>query len=191
MQYNQKIVIFGIKRLYHMKQLILKDAELMNIAIMQEIHRSDESKYDHRLHGLLLISNGYDSYKVAEMFGQNATSVQRWVKKFNESGFSGLREGERVGRPNSLSNKQWDQLGKDLRKTPAQFQFSQSLWDGKLLSIHINRQYGIDIGVRQCQRIFSRMGFRLRKPRPIIAHANPEAQRALKKTKEVGKKGKV
>lgn len=174
-----------------MKQLTLKDAELMNMAIMQEIHRSEESKYDHRLHGLLLISNGYDSYKVAEMFGQNPTTVQRWVKKFNESGFSGLREGERAGRPQSLTNRQWEQLGKDLRKNPAEFRYSQSLWDGNLLSMHINKQYGIELGVRQCQRLFKRMGFRLRKPRPVIAQANPEAQRALKKTKTVGPKREI
>ena len=173
-----------------MKQLTLKDAEIMSIAILEEIHRSEESKYDHRLHGLLLISNGYDSYKVAEMFNQNPTTVQRWVKKFNQSGFSGLREGERVGRPNSLTSKQWERLSKDLRKAPAEFSYQQSFWDGKLLSTHLHDQYGIELGVRQCQRLFHRMGFRLRKPRPIIAHADPEAQQALKKTKKSVQKEK-
>jgi hypothetical protein len=32
------------------------------------------------------------------------------------------------------------------------------------------------------------MGFRLKKPRPIIANADPEAQRVFKKTEAVGKK---
>jgi transposase len=36
--------------------------------------------------------------------------------------------------------------------------------------------------VRQCQRLFRQMGFRLRKPRPLIAHADPAAQAAYKKT---------
>jgi transposase len=36
--------------------------------------------------------------------------------------------------------------------------------------------------VRQCQRIFRQMGFRLRKPRPLTAHADPAAQAAFKKT---------
>ncbi|MBW1953883.1 MAG: winged helix-turn-helix domain-containing protein, partial [Deltaproteobacteria bacterium] len=39
-------------------------------------------------------------------------------------------------------------------------------------------------GVRQCQRLFRKMGFRLRKPRPLIAHADPEMQRQYKKTGE-------
>ena len=43
----------------------------------------------------MLIANNYDSYTVGEMFGQSPTTIQRWVKKFNESGFAGLRDGER------------------------------------------------------------------------------------------------
>jgi len=173
-----------------MKQLQLQDSDMMHIAIQQEIQRSEESKYDHRLHGLLLIANGYDSYKVAEMFGQNATTVHRWIKKFNESGFSGIREGERAGRPNSFTIKQWEQLGDDLRRKPTEFKFNQSFWDGKLMSEHIKKKFKIDLGVRQCQRIFKSMGFRFRKPRPVIANANPDAQKTFKKTSVVSKRQK-
>jgi hypothetical protein len=37
------------------------------------------------------------------------------------------------------------------------------------------------LGVRQCQRLFRQFGFRLRKPRPLIAKANPSLQKAHKK----------
>jgi len=89
-----------------MKQLKVKDPVLMQIAIQQEIQRSEESRYDHKLHGVLLVANGYDSYTIGEMFGQSPTTIQRWVRKFNESGFAGLRDGERAGRPRILSEKQ-------------------------------------------------------------------------------------
>jgi transposase len=39
--------------------------------------------------------------------------------------------------------------------------------------------------VRQCQRLFRQRGFRLRKPRPMMAHADPERQRTHKKTSGV------
>jgi transposase len=42
--------------------------------------------------------------------------------------------------------------------------------------------------VRQCQRLFHQLEFRLRKPRPVIARANLEEQRAFKKTPQAGKK---
>lgn len=171
-----------------MKQLTIKEPVLMQIAIQQEIQRSDESRYDHKLHGILLITNNYDSYEVGEMFGQSPTTIQRWIKKFNESGFAGLRDGERPGRPRLLTEKQWDQLEKDVRQPPSDFKFIQSFWDGKLLSEHLKRKYKIEIGIRQCQRMFKLMGFRLRKPRPVIANADPLLQKGFKKTSASSKK---
>nr|ART40800.1 L291 [uncultured bacterium] len=44
-----------------MRKLEIADPEVMRMAIRpirQEIARSDESRYDHRLHGLLLVTGG-------------------------------------------------------------------------------------------------------------------------------------
>jgi transposase len=68
-----------------------------------------------------------------------------------------------------------------LRRSPQAAGLSGNLWDGKTLSIWIEQSYGITIGVRQCQRMFRQRGFRLRKPRPALAQANPEVQKAHKK----------
>jgi transposase len=74
----------------------------MQIAVRQEIHRSEESRYDHRLHGILLILSGYSCYDVARLFGQSSRTVEYWVKRFERSGFAGLQETERPGRPTLL-----------------------------------------------------------------------------------------
>jgi transposase len=173
-----------------MKRLSVEDRNIMQIAIQQEIARSEESRYDHRLHGVLLIAKGLDCYTVADLFGQHPTTIQRWINAFNEKGFAGLYEGERQGRPRSLNARQWNRLGRDLRKSPRTFGYGQNLWDGKLMSHHLQQHYDVRLGVRQCQRIFHAMGFRLRKPRPVIAKADPAAQVAFKKTMFVGKERK-
>ena len=170
-----------------MRKLEIADPEIMRIAIQQEIVRSDESRYDHRLHGLLLVAGGQSCQQVAETFGENPRTVQRWVKRFEEHGLDGLREGERPGRPATLDAKQWVALGRDMRRTPAEFGHAAHLWDGKLLSEHLRRHYGMTLGVRQCQRIFGQMGFRLRKPRPQVAQSDPERVAAFKKTASAGK----
>ena len=61
-----------------------------------------------------------------------------------------------------------------------------NLWDGKSLSAFIQDRYAVPLGVRQCQRLFRRLVFRLRKPRPLVAHADPERQREYKKNSEDG-----
>jgi transposase len=146
-----------------MRTLEIKEPELMRIALQDEIERSEESRYDHRLHGVLLVCSGLSCYHVAELLGQSPGMVQYWVQRFDKSGFAGLQKGERPGRPTIFDEATLQRVGNDLRQQPKVFGCIQNLWDGKLLSYHLSQQYGIKIGVRQCQRLFGKMGFRRRK----------------------------
>lgn len=170
-----------------MRQLEIADPEVMQVAIRQEIDRSEESRYDHRLHGLLLVASGRSCTEVSQLFREHATTVQRWVRRFEHSGFAGLREGERPGRPRALDERQWKRLARDLRRDPRRLGHARNLWDGTLLAEHLRRHYGVSLGVRQCQRLFTQLGFRLRKPRPQVAQSDPVAGAAFKKTAPAGK----
>ena len=41
-----------------MRTLEIAEAEVMQMAIRQEIDRSEESRYDSRLHGVMVVSSG-------------------------------------------------------------------------------------------------------------------------------------
>lgn len=99
----------------------------------------------------------------------------------------GLVEGERPGRPRRLSERQLEAVDSVLRQPPSSVGLAANLWDGKTLSAFIQRRYKVSVGVRQCQRLFRQFGFRLRKPRPLIARADPERQQRYKKTPPMGK----
>src|SRR5260370_16192437 len=62
-----------------------------------------------------------------------------------------------------------------------------NLWDGKTLAEWLRRNWAVKLSVRQCQRLFRQLGFRQRKPRPLIAHADPLLQQAHKKTSKAGR----
>jgi len=173
-----------------MRKLQIEDAQVMQIAVQQEILRSEESRYDHRLHGVLLVSRGMTCYEVADHLGQDPVTVQRWVHAFNQDGFAGLQEGQRPGRPTRLGPAQWTQLERVLRQSPRTLGYGQNLWDGKLLAHHLRVKCDLELGVRQCQRIFRQLGFRRRKPRPVIAQADPDAQARYKKTPPSGASGR-
>jgi transposase len=151
------------------------------LGLQDEIRRSEESRYDHRLHGVLLVAQGMTCPEAARVLGDAARTVEYWVHTFEEMGLAGLLEGERSGRPRRLSDKQIEEVNAVLRRTPREAGLGGNLWDGKTLASWIERQYGIDLGARQCQRLFRQLGFRLRKPRPVIAQADPEEQKAHKK----------
>ena len=83
--------------------------------------------------------------------------------------------------PPSLSDDQMKEIRKALSKDPKSVGYNQNLWDGKLLSHHISVQFGILLSVRQCQRLFQKLEFRQRKPRPMSSKADPVKQDLFKK----------
>lgn len=171
-----------------MKRLTIADAPTIILGLQDEIRRSGESRYDHRLHGVLLVAQGMSCPEVGQLLGDAPRTVQYWVRRFEEQGLTGLVEGERAGRPGRLSERQLEAVDWVLRQPPSSVGLAANLWDGKTLSAFIQRRYKVSVGVRQCQRLFRQFGFRLRKPRPLIARADPELQQRYKKTPPIGKR---
>jgi len=154
----------------------------MILGLQDEIRRSEESRYDHRLHGVLLVAQGATCPEVGRLLGDAPRTVEYWVQRFEAKGFAGLTEGQRSGRPTRLTEAQLREVDRALRQTPRDLGLTGTLWDGKTLSAWIEQRFPIQLRVRQCQRLFRQRGFRLRKPRPLIAHADPERQKTHKKT---------
>ena len=172
-----------------MKPLTIADAETMILALQDEIRRSDESCYDHRLHGVLLVAHGLTCPQAAHLLGDAPRSVEYWVNRFEAKGFSGLAEQPKSGRPGRLSPEQMKKIDAALRQNPGEVGLTgANLWDGKTLAAFVRQQLGITLGVRQCQRLFRQLNFRLRKPRPVVASADPHQQAAYKKTPQAGQR---
>jgi len=165
-----------------MRPLTIADAPMVVLALQDEIRRTDESRYDHRLHAVLLVAQGMTCRQAATVLGDAPRTVEYWVRDFERAGLAGLQEGSRPGRPRRLTEEHLKIIGQVLRKPPEEVGLTANLWDGKALCCYLRREFGVDLGVRQCQRLFRSLGFRLRKPRPQIAHGDAELQSAHKKT---------
>lgn len=163
-----------------MHRLTIAEAPEIILGLQDEIRRSGESRYDHRLHGVLLVAQGMTCPQVAELLGDAPRTIEYWVRGFEHAGLAALTEGTREGRPRRLTEAHLKGVGRALRRPPEAVGLA-GLWDGKTLAAFIDQRYGVALGVRQCQRLFRQLGFRLRKPRPLIAHADPVLQAAHKK----------
>jgi transposase len=174
-----------------MQPLRISDSETMVLALQDEIRRSEDARYDHRLHGVLLVAQGMTCREVAALMGDAARTVEYWVRNFETQGFAGLAEHERSGRPRRLSETQLEQVCKVLHEKPSDVGLeSQGIWDGKSLSQYLKREFDVQLEARQCQRLFRQLGFRLRTPRPQIASPDPVKQAAYKKTAAMGEESK-
>ena len=169
-----------------MRRVTVSNAAEAREIIKAEIRRTDEARLQHRLHCLLLVCDGKTCAEVVVLFGDSLRIVEYWVKRFNEVGIDGLRDAARPGRRPRLLPEDKKAVAQDLRCSPQQFGYGQNLWDGKLLSHHLKEKFNVELKVRQCQNLFHKLGFRRRKPRPVIAEAKPMAQEVYKKTQSSG-----
>lgn len=163
-----------------MKPLQISDASSI-LSLQQEIQRSEEARYDHRLHGVLLVAQGLTCPEVGRLLGDSPRAVEYWVHRYDAHGLAGLTEGTRPGRPRRLSEPQLREIDRVLRAKPSDSGMKANLWDGKTLSAWIEKNLHLHLGVRQCQRLFRHLEFRLRKPRPVLARADPARQKKYKK----------
>src|SRR6202045_5253027 len=113
-----------------MRPLIISDATSV-WGLQQEIQRSEESRYGHRLHGVLLVAQGMTCPEVARLLGDAPRTVEYWVGSFEESGLAGLLEGNRAGRPKRLDEKQLRGINAALRRMPRDMGLGGNLWNGK------------------------------------------------------------
>jgi len=59
-----------------MRPLTIADSESIILGLQDEIRRSEESRYDHRLHGLLLVAQGLTCPAVAGLLGDAPRTVE-------------------------------------------------------------------------------------------------------------------
>src|SRR6266571_5775061 len=114
-----------------MRPLTITDAASI-IGLQQEIQRSEESRYDHRLHGVLLVAQGTTCPEVARLFGDAPRSIEYWGHRFEREGLAGLKEGERSGRPSRINEKQITEINRVLRA------MLEAASDGTILADHFS-----------------------------------------------------
>ena len=168
------------------KRITIPDAETFVAAIQDEVSRTREGRYFHRLHVVLYVLHGASSYEAARPYGHSPRTIEYWVHRLVSHGLAGLWEGDRPGRPSRLSPPEQQRLRNEIRRSPRELGYDQNLWDGLLLSHHLEEHYAISLSVRQCQRLFHKLGFTLQRPRRQAGEADPLQQEAFKKTSANG-----
>jgi len=168
------------------KRITVPDAETFIAAIQDELSRTKEGRYFHRLAVVLHVLRGASAYEASHAFGFSTRAVEYWINRLASNGLNGLWDGKHPGRPSRLSTSQKQRLRKELRRAPRDIGYDQNLWDGVLLSHHLEKNYSVSLSVRQCQRLFHQMGFSLQRPRREASEVSPFQQKAFKKTSPSG-----
>ena len=106
---------------------------------------------------LLLIKSGYRPAELNRVFGLSRQTMTRWVHELNEDGLGTLEKTPPPGRPSRLSDEQRDAVARDLRESPASFGMPRGRWNGRALQMHLKKEYGVDVKIRQARNYFNEL----------------------------------
>ncbi len=87
------------------------------------------------------VRSGYTQQEVADFFGVNVRSVQRWMQAYRERGLRGLKAKPATGRPPKLSAEQQRQVLRWFRRSPREFGFPTELWTAPRVARLIQRKF--------------------------------------------------
>jgi transposase len=147
-----------------MRRLTISDVRGLKAALREAALRTSETRFLHRMHAVLLVALGNSCYRVAKWFGEDPRTVERWVRRFENSGAAALRNDHKSGRPARLGPQLAATLSELLVRSPRDIGYPTARWSGRLLRLHLQQRLGIALSLRQCQRIL----------RQLHQHAGPE-----------------
>ncbi|MDO5536996.1 MAG: winged helix-turn-helix domain-containing protein [Desulfovibrionaceae bacterium] len=114
-----------------------------------------EGRFRHRIEAVMLIVAGVSPQILCAVFAESIGTLRSWVRMADEKGYMSLYDHPSPGRAPSLNAEQMHEVGLFLRSTPAET--ADGTWDGPALAAYLNREYGLELSVRQCQRMLRRM----------------------------------
>ncbi len=146
------------------------------------VQTTEDAKYRHRVEIVNLVLGGQIPSQLSQYVKKSKNTITQWVKIADEQGFESLRPKKPVGRPPRLNTTQCSAIKSVLEEDNPKAQ-GYEVWDGLSLSSYIEKTYSIHLGVRQCQRLFHKLGFSLVRPQ-----VHPNKGENNKKEREIFKK---
>jgi transposase len=143
-----------------------------------ELYKKEKnSKLKERYHALFLMHEFMNCTTVAELIKKSRKTIQTWVKIFNEDGLKAITPNLPPGRPSRLNEEQKESLKADVLTHPRELGYDFSNWEGKSVAHHIKQKFGVELSVRQVQRLLHEIGFTLQRPRYAFPKADPEKKK--------------
>lgn len=146
---------------------------------------SDDAKFLRKVTIVNLMLNGASASSLGPSCGETTRTLISWMKAVDEKGFDSFRPKKQPGRPAKLTIEQKEEIKVAILSSLESSGYT--IWDGPSLSDYINKSYGINLGVRQCQHLFHELGFSLIRPQAFPSKDQEDDPRrdVFKKTKRV------
>ena len=121
-----------------------------------------------RLYAIYLVSIGYSSRKLEELYGTSFKQITNWVHRFEKEGINGLIDRPGKGRKSRLSVFQKNEIRELLlNHKPAKFGEKSEKWSVPEISEMIKKRYQVEYKIAQVYNILKELGINIKASRQI------------------------
>ena len=119
---------------------------------------------------------------IGQLSGDDARTVQRWVRRYNQQSLEGLKDRPRSGRKPKIPKDKEQALQERLDAGPTQAD-GVTTFTGRHLRGVLEREFGVIYSLDGVYKLLHRLGYSWLMPRPRHERADAAAQEAFKKTR--------
>jgi transposase len=152
-----------------MKRIKILNKQLIKTSLDSYLNQSAELRFVQRLQVIsFLIENDDASCITAgKTFNVSPKAVQNWVNRINKTDdIQSLRDQPGQGRKSRLTKQQLAQIEIAVKDNPEKVGMKGKQWNGTVLAEYINKQLGVELQLRQCQRMLQKLGVSSQSGRP-------------------------
>jgi len=144
------------------------------IKILEKLVKKEKNpKLRDRLRGILLLKKNYKHSEVAEILGVTERTLYNWKKRYNQSGYNGLKTNPIPGRNTILDEE-------DMKKLKELLEM-RDYWTSKEVRELIKNEFYIEFTPRHIPRILRKLGMKYQKPYVNDYRRPEDAEDILKK----------
>lgn len=153
-----------------MRRITIEKPEKIKQQILDYFQQSADHKFAYKLQAILLLLDNENTNcsEVARVYGSSPQAITKWVHQLNQGkgNIEALKDKPKPGRNTRISEKNMRYIKDGLKQNPSMYGIQSNHWDGITLSAFLKKELGIELKVRQCQRILNRLGVANKSGRP-------------------------
>jgi transposase len=143
-------------------------------AVVGTVRKSADASLVRRCQAIVLSAAGQPVPAIARLMGVDASTIHRWLDRFEAGGIGALVTTWSDGRP-----PRWDEayellLVETARHDPRWYGLEHSTWTCALLAGYLAERTGIRMSGERVRVLLHQHGIRLKQPTPVVHSHDPQ-----------------
>jgi transposase len=126
---------------------------------------------------VLASAAGLTIREICGLYALDHQVVRRWIKRYVEHGYDGLKDRKRTGRPTAIKPTVWQKIATLIVQLPENFGLPIARWSVREMSAFLHKRYGWQVSPASVSRFLRSMALKPHRVRYWLNPSDPDFDR--------------